>query len=138
MDVLSPETITPALTAADVVWKDRVYTPLVTLWVFLSQVISADHSCRAAVARLAAHRISQGLSACSSRTGAYCQARLRLPENFFSAVTRLVGRALDCKANPKWLRKERRVYMFDGTIVSMSVVFNDRLNSRPAKWNRRW
>ncbi len=25
---------------------DRIYTPLVTLWVFLSQVLSADHSCR--------------------------------------------------------------------------------------------
>ena len=37
-------------------WKDRIFTPLVTLWVFLSQVLSADHSCRAAVARLIAHR----------------------------------------------------------------------------------
>ena len=54
--VLSEETITPALEAIDVVWKDRIYTPLVTLWAFLGQVISADHSCRAAVARLIAHR----------------------------------------------------------------------------------
>ena len=33
-------------------WKDRIYSPLVTLWVFLGQVLSADHFCRAAVARL--------------------------------------------------------------------------------------
>lgn len=32
---------------------DRIYSPLVTLWVFLGQVLSQDHSCRAAVARLA-------------------------------------------------------------------------------------
>ena len=57
-DVLSEETIAPALGAIDACWKDRIYTPLVTLWVFLSQVISADHSCRAAVARLIAHRLS--------------------------------------------------------------------------------
>ena len=39
---------------------DRIYSPLVTLWVFLGQVLSADHSCRAAVARLIAHRAVAG------------------------------------------------------------------------------
>jgi hypothetical protein len=118
-DVLSEETIAPALEAIDRCWKDRIYTPLVTLWVFLGQVLSADHSCRAAVARLIAHRLSRGEESCSSKTGAYCQARQRLPEKFFSAVTCLVGRALDSTADPKWLWKGHRVYMFDGTIVSM-------------------
>lgn len=117
--VLSEATIAPALEAVDACWKDRIYTPLVTLWVFLGQVISADHSCRAAVARLIAHRISQGQGACSSKTGAYCQARKRLPEKFFSAVTCSVGRALDSNVDPKWLWKGRRVYMFDGSTVTM-------------------
>jgi hypothetical protein len=49
-DVLSAEIISQALAAAGVVWKDRIYPPLVTLWVFLGQVLSQDHSCRAAVA----------------------------------------------------------------------------------------
>jgi hypothetical protein len=118
-DVLSAKTIAPAMEAIEACWKDRIYTPLVTLWVFLAQVISADHSCRAGVARLIAHRLSQGLSACSSRTGAYCQARDRLPEKFFSAVTCLVGRALDARVKPNWLWQGRRVYMFDGTTVTM-------------------
>ena len=61
-------------------WKQRIYTPLVTLWVFLEQVTSADHSCRAAVARLITRRIAGGRNPCSSQTGAYCQARKRLPE----------------------------------------------------------
>ena len=77
-NVLTAETIAPARKAIDVAWKDRVYTPLVTLWMFLSQVISADHSCRSAVARLIAHRLSQGQAACSAKTGAYCQARAHL------------------------------------------------------------
>ncbi len=74
-DVLTEESLSQALEAIQVVWKDRIFTPLVTLWVFLGQVLSGDHSCRAAVARLIAHRIAQGLPACSSETGAYCQAR---------------------------------------------------------------
>jgi hypothetical protein len=116
---LSEATIATALKSLDASWKDRVFSPLVTLWTFLSQVMSADHSCRAAVARLIAHRVSEGQSACSANTGAYCQARKRLPEKFFSAVAGLVGRALDAKANQRWLWKGRRVYMFDGTTVTM-------------------
>ena len=32
--------------------SEPIYTPLVTLWMFLGQVIDPDHSCRQAVARL--------------------------------------------------------------------------------------
>ena len=53
-DVLSQKIVEQALTAVGVVWNDGIYTPLVTLWVFLGQVLSADHSCRAAVSRLIA------------------------------------------------------------------------------------
>jgi hypothetical protein len=35
-------------------FRDRLFSPLVTLWVFLSQVLDPDHSCRQAVARLLA------------------------------------------------------------------------------------
>ena len=118
-DVLSSEVISQALTAVEVVWKDRVYSPLVTLWVFLGQVLSADHSCRAAVARLIAHRLSHGQSACSAETGAYCQSRKRLPEKFFSEVARHTGRTLDASADLNWLWKDRRVYIFDGSTVTM-------------------
>ncbi len=118
-DVHSEGIVAQALTAVGVCWTDRIYSPLVTLWVFLGQVLSADASCRAAVARLIAHRVSQGQSPCSAETGAYCQARKRLPEQFFSTVACLVGRALEAKADRRWLWKGRRVYMFDGTTVTM-------------------
>src|SRR5436305_3171664 len=59
-DILSSEVIEQALTALQMGWIDRVFTPLVTLCVFLGQVLSADHSCRAAVARLLARRLSRG------------------------------------------------------------------------------
>ena len=97
----------------------RFFTPLVTLWVFLGQVLSADHSCRAAVARLLAHRLAQGQSPCSAETGAYCQARKRLPESFFADVARQTGRALEAQVDPQWLWKRRRVHIYDGSSVSM-------------------
>jgi IS4 transposase len=117
-NVLS-EAVEQALAALSVCWLDRVYSPLVTLWVFLSQVLSADHSCRAAVARLMAHRASRGQRRCSAETGAYCQARKRLPERFFSDVARRSGRALEAGIESQWLWKGRRVYVYDGSSVSM-------------------
>ena len=118
-DVLSEESLTEALREIKARWNDRIFTPLVTLWVFLGQVLAADPSCRAAVARLIAHRIARGLKPCSSETGAYCQARGRLPLSFFAAVARRVGQALEARVDPGWLWKGRRVLLFDGSSVAM-------------------
>ena len=118
-DVLSRETVQQALDLIDVAWNERIYTPLITLWIFLGQVISADHSCRAAVARFVAQRVSRGQRACSSHTGADCQARKRLPEQFLAHIARGVGKALHKKAQPEWLWKNRNVAMFYGTTISM-------------------
>src|SRR6516225_5463183 len=117
-DVLTEEVLAQAL-AALTGWLDRIFSPLVTLWVFLGQVLSADHSCRAAVARLIAHRLARGQGRCSPETGAYCQARQRLPEAFFADVARSVGRALDDQAQRRWPWQGRRVYLFDGPTVTM-------------------
>jgi len=117
-DVLTEGVIAQAL-ATLTGWLDRIFSPLVTLWVFLGQVLSADHSCRAAVARLLAHRLARGQSPCSAQTGAYCQARQRLPEAFVADVARHTGRALDDAVEPQWLWKRRRVHVYDGSSASM-------------------
>ncbi len=69
-NILSEQTVSQALAAIETCFLDRIYSPLVTLWVFLGQVLSQDHSCRAAVARLIVHRISRKQKACSAETGA--------------------------------------------------------------------
>jgi hypothetical protein len=135
-EVLSAEVVSQAVTAIGTCWNNRIFTPLVTLWVFLGQVLSADHSCRAAVARLIAHRASRGLRPCSSETGAYCQARKRLPERFFSTVACQVGRNLDARADSQWLWKGRSVYLFDGSTVSMPDTPENR-KEYPLTYNQR-
>jgi hypothetical protein len=85
----------------------------------MGRVLSADHSCRAAVARSIAHRIAEGQRPCSGETGAYCQARKRLPEKFLSDVARRTGQALEANVDPRWLWKSRHVYVFDGSSGSM-------------------
>jgi hypothetical protein len=107
-NVLTEQLVALALSAISA-WLDRILSPLVTRGVFRGQLLSADHSCSAAVARLIAHRVARRQKPCSAQTGAYCQARQRLPESFFSDVARQTGRALDARVEPQWLWKRRPV-----------------------------
>jgi len=50
--LLPEERILQAFGSARLLWQGWAYTPAVTVWVFLSQCLSMDHSCREAVARL--------------------------------------------------------------------------------------
>src|SRR5262249_54851901 len=100
-------------------YRDRLFSPLVTLWAFLSQVLDPDHSCRAAVARLLAWRAARGLAPCSADTGAYCKARRRLPEAVLARLTRATGRQPQDQAPGHWRRNGRTVKVVDGTTVSM-------------------
>lgn len=134
-DILSSESLALALKHIKAPWKDRIFSPLVTLWVFLEQVLSADHSCRAAVARLIACRVAHGMPACSSETGAYCQARKRLPLSFFATVARRVGHALDSRPEAGWLWKGRRVHLFDGSSVMMPETPENR-SEYPLTYNQ--
>ncbi len=99
--------------------EDRIFTPLVTLATFLFQILSDDHSCRNAVARLRAWRVAQGLPPCSLETGGYCMARQRLPETLLPRLVRAVAGGLQERAPADWHFHGRPVVIVDGTCVSM-------------------
>ena len=118
-DVLSGERIEQALEDEGAVWREAVYTPLLTLWAFLAQVMSPDGSCRAAVARALAWLVAQGQPPCTPKTDPYCKARHRLPESLLPRLVRETGRALHGDARADWRWKGRKVKVVDGTTVSM-------------------
>jgi Transposase DDE domain len=99
--------------------RDRVFTPLVTLALFLSQLLSDDQTCLPAVARLLAWRTARGLPACSPETGGYCKARQRLPETLLPRLVRETADGLQGNAPEAWLFHGRRVALADGSTVSM-------------------
>lgn len=117
--LLDAHSITDAFGAASSLWRGWIYTPAVTCWTFLSQCLSPDHSCREAVARLAAWRATQGLPPCSADTGAYCTARDALPEDACRELVRRTGRDADGQAPPEWLWRGRRVRVVDGSTLTM-------------------
>lgn len=97
-----------------------LYAPTVTLWIFLSQVLDPVHCCLQAVARFLAYQVALGKKPCSSETGAYCQARQRLPDEVLPNLVRATGQKLHQRKLPtSWLWKGRKVKMVDGTMVSM-------------------
>ena len=97
----------------------RVYTTAVTLWTFLTQVLSSDHGCISAVAKLIAFRASNDQSIPSSETGAYCIARDKLDENAMHRVLCQTGEAIEEAAPDEWLWLGHRVVAGDGTTVTM-------------------
>lgn len=99
--------------------RDTLFHPLITLAVFLGQVLGDDHSCRAAVARLLAWRAARGLPPCSPDTGGYCKARQRLPETLLPRLVRETADRLQGRAPEAWLFHGRRVVVADGSGVSM-------------------
>ena len=118
--LLSEKVILDAFGEARALWQGWIYTPAVTVWVFLSQCLSMDHSCRDAVARLIAWRVARGLRTCSADTGAYCTARADLPEAVCCQLVRQTGAGLEQAAPAEWLWHGRRVRVIDGSTITMA------------------
>jgi hypothetical protein len=118
-EILDARSVHAALAAEGVGFKDRVYTPLVTLCVFLSQVLDPDHSCRAAVARLIVWLAIHGRKPCAPDTGSYCEARRRLPLGVVVRLVRSTAQEIEAAAADEWLWRGRRVLLVDGLTASM-------------------
>jgi hypothetical protein len=117
--VAAPEQIEASLLRHPVRFRECLYTPLVTIWTFLHQVLAADQSCRAAVAHLLAFLCVGGDRPGSAKTDPYCKARQRLPEDLLADLTRRSGDALHAEVAPTNLLGDRPIKIADGTTVSM-------------------
>jgi len=100
-------------------YRDRVYSPLATLSLFLEQVIGADHSCQDTVARGLSSRVAQNLKPSSLNTGPYCKARQRLASGLLVALGHSLGQRLCQAQRDAWRWRGREVKLIDGTTVSM-------------------
>ena len=123
-EVLSEREVEEAFAAEDVEFGQldgSVYTPALTLWGFLSQVLHTGElrSCSAAVSRIIMLLVALGRDPCSSDTGAYCRARAKLPEVVIRRLAVQVGRKLESQVPADWLWQGRHVKLADGTTLTM-------------------
>jgi Transposase DDE domain len=119
LDGLSRKSVDAACRSHNHAWRERIYTPWITLGVFLSQILSDDHSCDDAVSRLQKYRYDRGLPPVGTETTSYCEARQRLPEGLFWDLVRRVGQAIHRSAQAAWLFRGRPVKIIDGSTVVM-------------------
>ncbi len=86
---LLPESmLEEALVEEKIKYRNRLFSPIVTLWAFLSQVLDTDKTCHNAVSRIIAWFAGVGLEIPSEDTSGYCQARKRLPEDYINISIR--------------------------------------------------
>ena len=93
---------------------------MIVIWMFITQVLSKDHSCQQAVTRLSTWRVARGLSKVSSVTTAYCKARCRLPEELFERLLAWTSTRCEEITDEAWLFQNRVVEMVDGWTVTMA------------------
>ena len=118
-DSLTELSILDALNEHGVTFRDRLFNPVTTIWGFLSQVLSDDHSCRDAVARVIAHRAARGAKVCSPNTASYCNARSRLRMDVLRTLAKRTAQELQAGAMRQWKWHGRSVFIADGSHVSM-------------------
>jgi hypothetical protein len=121
-DVLTEDQIEEAARQAKLAFgtgADDIYSVPLTLWAFVTQVVSDQKSCLAAVARVLVLLTALGRKVGDSGTGAYCKARAKLTEPFLRQLACDVGRHLEDAAPESWRRHGRRVVLVDGSTLSM-------------------
>ena len=123
-EVLSEEQIQQAFEEEDALFcqeEDGVYTPALTLWAFLSQVLHSgvERSCEAAVDRLRTLCVALSIRVPSPDSGAYCRARSKLSEDVLRRLTYQVADDLETAVPKNWLWYGRHVKNVDGSTLQV-------------------
>ena len=118
-DLLPASKLGAILSEEGIQYRRRLYTPIVTLWAMVYQVLCPDKSLRNTVKWLRKWLVVEGEFP-SSDTGAYSKARRRLPETVLERVVGDSGLALEEAVPTEQLWCGRRVKVFDGSTVLMS------------------
>jgi hypothetical protein len=94
--------------------RKRLYGPVETLSMFMSQALSTDRSCQNAVNQAALYD-----ERCSVATGGYCKARQRLDTAMVMQLTHSIAKHNEAEASASWRWRGKEVYLVDGTTLIM-------------------
>jgi len=96
------------------IYRNRLFTPIQTLCMFISQALNSDRSCQNVVSAMALNTNQ------SVATGGYCKARQRLSERVISRLAKAVASRSERQVQTRWRWQDRSVYLVDGTTLTMS------------------
>lgn len=108
---LDPDEIQRACIEVGHIWRDRLFDPVTTIWLFTLQIVHCNTACTHVV------RLLPGFPGTDS---GYCQARSRIPRavfrRLFELATQRLLEAID-RALDRW--HGHRVFFVDGSSCSM-------------------
>ena len=119
-DILPESRLEELLEEEEISYRTRVYTPIVTLWAMVYQVLSPDKSLSNTLKCITTWLTATGIKPPSSDTGAYSKARSRLPEKLLQRLIPETANQLEQKVPESQYWCSRRVKVFDGTTVLMT------------------
>jgi len=114
-ELLPEQLFEEALSAEGITYRERLFSPMVTVWAFLSQLLDQDNTCANAVSRIIAWLASEGQPLPSPDPSAYCQARQRLPEGLLRRLLCTVGDQLQAQVSDPQRWRGHRVLLVDGS-----------------------
>jgi hypothetical protein len=117
--VLPAAGIEAILHEQEIAYREALYTPVVVIWAWLSQVLSVDKSLSNTVQRVLAWLAPMGAALPSEDTGGYSKARQRLPLAVMKPLLQQSAQALQSEITAAQGWCGRRVKAYDGTTVLM-------------------
>ena len=115
-DLLADEEIETLCRQLGHSWRDRIFTPAVTVRSMVYRRLHPDKSIRAVLADMVAgdNRIER-----TPATTSWCEARSRLPESIWSKLISDSTARLQALAGWRYIHFGRSVYLLDGSTLSM-------------------
>jgi hypothetical protein len=100
--------------------ENTLYNPLVTLEIFINQVLCEDKSCANAVSGVLAHELEKRGNIVGQGTGGYVKARQRLSEELIHELLKRIGIEQLEQTPAEWKPYGRHLKGFDGTTITMA------------------
>jgi hypothetical protein len=113
--------------------RDRIFNQWRTFWIFLTQVLNQDQSCREVLKKAQAWFSVETNQTISANTSAYCQSRCRLNPLYLDKIDRRVVNQMELQVPARCLWHGRHVKVVDGSSVSMpDTQPNQKLYHQPS------
>ena len=118
LNILESEQIALMIKNATSTWRERIFTPCITLAMFIKQALSFDRSCAHVVNEFIIDNIDELPNNISTSTGSFCRSRQKLPLDLIKRLVRFTGGAIKEKIdNQKGI--DGSIYLVDGTTFAL-------------------
>jgi hypothetical protein len=117
----------------NVVFRERNFTPAITLGLFVSQMLSRGDSCSTVMTHFNRERKRKGLMPVCDDASAYCKARARLPIKLIDQLSSQIVKLSHDKTAHLWKWKGRNVYLVDGFVLrAPDTAANQKVYPQPS------